>query len=168
MTRLPSQHQIRALVDGRVDGRADGRSLSRNHGRGDVVRKRAGDDVIGGDRKLHIGIAGEYDQSDFILMKLFDQPVDREFGAFESVRFEILRQHAVRYVDRQHHFDPRARDLFQLGTELRSRQADDDEDQRQREDRELGAYPFRRGLRHQSPDGFRVAEAFQRPSPDAY
>ena len=24
------------------------------------------------------------------------------------------------------------------------------------------------GLRHQSPDGFRVAEAFQRPSPDAY
>ena len=62
---------------------------------GDVVRKRAGDDVIGGDRKLHIGIAGEYDQSDFILMKLFDQPVDREFGAFESIRFEILRQHAV-------------------------------------------------------------------------
>ena len=72
---------------------ADGRALHRHERRVDPPREGPRHAVVGGDRQLHLRLAGEDDQSHAVLPQPLEELADGVFGPFEAVGFEILGEH---------------------------------------------------------------------------
>ena len=83
--------------------------------------------VIECDWTLQKRTAGKRDQTDAIAVEFADEISDGELCAREPIRLHILRQHALRSVDREKEFESFPMCLLKFEAGLWSRERDEDE-----------------------------------------
>ena len=106
---------VEHVRDHTAHGVSDQRASTPN-GRGrDVIQGHSEEPVVHGQGALHDGRAGEHRQGDPIAAETFDGVADRELGTLETVRRQVLRQHAARDVQQEHHVPAGLRDVIAHG-----------------------------------------------------
>ena len=145
-------------TDRGAERRSDGRSLRLDEFGFDGIEEHLGGHVVAGDRQLHEGIAGKNDQSHFVIDHVIHQFAEHLFGAVQTVRRYVFRQHGVGDIQRHDGFDTLPF-LRMLGlAELRTGSGDDEESERQHHDAELHSRTHAAGIRHKGLHEFRVTE----------
>ena len=101
---------------------ADGGALCRYRTGTENIEEHIDRAVVGGQRTLDKGLAGEDHQPDPIPLEQIEQLADLVFGSGEAIGFGVLGGHAARHVEHQHHIDAFALRHFEFGSELWTRQ----------------------------------------------
>src|SRR5438105_7440616 len=110
-----------------MNGGGDICAALRNHIHIQRIKRFPKGVVIERDRTLQKRAAGKGNQTNAIAVELRDEIRDREFRTREPIRLHILREHALRGVDREKKFESFAMRLLKFKTGLRTSERDENE-----------------------------------------
>src|SRR5262245_23608653 len=145
-----------------VNGRGDISSAARDDIDIECVERFAKRVVIERDWTLQKRTAGERNQTDAIAVEFRDEISDGELCAREAVRLHILRQHALRSVDREKKFESFPMRLLKFEAGLWPRERDEDERSSQGEEHTFRELARRRNRRRQFRHQTRACELCER------